>query len=192
MGYDMKMVRTPDRVPAGYTPPFPDSPGYFRYAVRAMNLVVGAMEWAGAIYHAERPRFPPFPPPGFADAERAAAVLDRLALGVDDGPEAFDPPATAEELESAGRYRAACEALVTRETLQDDAVAAYKWRSNEGWLVTPAECRAVARRVRAHTEVIARDYFTDAGMSAEQGRAWLEGWAGFHELAAEHGGYRVY
>jgi hypothetical protein len=139
MGYDMRMVRTPE-----------GASGDYRYNNWGMSITRGFMEhWAGATYPAQRPAFPEL-------ATERAQVTDR-------------------------------------ETIVDGRVASYKWESNDGWLVTPAECRIIAERVRKSADMIAREFFTDIdGMTEEQGRAWVTGWIRFHELAAEHGGYRVY
>jgi hypothetical protein len=67
----------------------------------------------------------------------------------------------------------------------------YKFQSNSGWLVTPAECLKIADGIDRQKEMLALHLFPDEGYSAEEGRLWLTCWANFNRLAATHGGYRV-
>lgn len=224
MGYDMRMVRTPESLPPDYEPPYEGSPGYYRYNVWGMSVTRGFMgEWAEACYEQEIPDFPA--PEDFglseedweayeewrgwqddlpSDDEEDEEDLDEEDEDPNEGASRPDfegitlklvPPPTpdARVIEAGDRYRAAVQEICDRETLEDGQVASYKWSSNDGWLVTPAECRAIAVALRRSIDMIAEDYFPDIeGLTEQDGQKWVRNWMRFHEIAAEHGGYRVY
>ncbi len=188
MGFDMYMVRKPTSLPEGYKAQYSDMPDYHRNRVGAMPVTLCAMEWADCLRYATMPEMPDFPPPGFEDEERAGDIL----AWIDEPDEIeIDPPATEAEIAACRAYHEAVEAILTTSSLEDGRVASYKWDSNDGWLVTPEECAVIAEKIREHAEMIARDMFTDAGFSVEDGLEWLDTWAWFNAVAAEHGGYRV-
>lgn len=193
MGYDLQMVRAPASVDEEELPNSSGVPGYYRFNNWGMRMTVGALEWADAIHGGAAPRFPDFPPPG-VDVDRAYAALDRLSVAP--GDETYDEdegdPPTDAELDAVRTYKIARDLIAAKPSIVDDQVGAYKFASNDGWLITPDECRILARRLRASVDMIAEQFFPDAGVSAEDGRRWLLGFARYNELAAEHGGYRVY
>lgn len=193
MGYDLQMVRAPASVDEDELPNSSGVPGYYRFNNWGMRMTVGALEWADAIHGGAAPPFPEFPPAGL-DVDRAYAALDRLSVAPDD--ETFDEdggdPPTDAEIEAVRIYKAARDRVAATPSIVDDRIGGYKFASNDGWLITPDECRIVARRLRERVDMIARDFFPDAGVSEADGRRWLLGFARYNELAAEHGGYRVY
>ncbi|MEZ4453483.1 MAG: hypothetical protein R3B09_28745 [Nannocystaceae bacterium] len=194
MGFDLQMVRAPASADIQELPNSGGVPGYYRFNTWGMKLTLGALEWADAIHYAQAPTFPPFPPAG-VDVDRAYAALERVNVGPDDetydDTEGDDPPTDA-EIAAVRIYKAARDAVAEASSIIDGQVGAYKLVTNDAWLVTPEECRILAARLREHVELIARDFFPDAGVSVEDGRTWLLGFARYNELAAEHGGYRVY
>lgn len=56
-----------------------------------------------------------------------------------------------------------------------EAIPSYKLCSNDGWLVSPGECRAAARKMRRRLDP----------------PAWYEQWTSYLEYAIDHGGFRV-
>ena len=187
MGFDMHMVRTPKATPEGYEPQYEGQPGYHRFTFRAMPLTLGAMEWAECVHHHPPPEWPEIPAP--MEPERFDAVL--LFVEFEEDDELGGVPPTPEEVAMIRDHIAARDRVTDASSLRDGRVGAYKFESNDGWLVTPDECEVIARAVRAHADVIAEDFFTDVGLSTSDGHAWLKKWADFNALAAAHGGYRV-
>lgn len=185
MGYDLQMVQTPSSADERELPNSSGVPGYYRFNSWGMRMTLGVLEWANATYWAKPPIRPGFPPAGFTE-ERIAGAICVLR-----GEEPSASPPTEAELAAAREYLRAHEEAVSGSSLVDGRIGVYKFESNEGWLVTPAECLALASRLREHAEVIARDMFTDAGLTAEEGLRWVLGFARYNEIAAEHGGYRV-
>lgn len=188
MGYDMHMVKKPKATPEGHSPQYEGQPGYHRFRASAMPLTIGAMEWADCVHYGSAPGWPEIPE-GIS-GERLGAVVYFLESGDDSVLE--DGPMTPAEEAIAREYARASSEVRDASSLKDGRVGAYKFESNDGWLVHPEECEAIATAVRRHAEMIARDFFTDAGLSVSDGLAWLKSWADFNALAASHGGYRVH
>ena len=186
MGYDLQMVKTPASADERELPNSSGVPGYYRFNSWGMRMTLGALEWADALRWPTPPELPEFPPAGF-DEDRMEAAIAALR-----GERPTGSPPTADELAAAREHLRELEAAVSGSSLVDGRIGAYKFESNAGWLVTPEECLALAARLRASAEVIASDFFTDAGLTAEDGLRWVLGFARYNEVAAEHGGYRVY
>jgi len=142
------------------------------YEMRVTFGFLGA-GWADVLWD---PGWPAFPDPkGFE-------------LTGDDLAAASRPPDVEARLE---KFRAAYDEVTRREAIQDGKVALYKWSSNDGWWVTPAECRLVADKVKAAADRIVREYFPAENLDADTAKAWVDRWIAYHELGAAHGGYRV-
>ncbi|PCC75372.1 hypothetical protein SAMN02745121_03901 [Nannocystis exedens] len=186
MGYDLQMVRTPEAADETELPNSHGIAGYYRFNLWGMRMTVGALEWADAIHDGPAPEIPDLELNGL-DEDRVFTAIEALR---GDAP-ADAPTPTQAELAAARAYVQAHEAAVSASSLQDGRVGAFKFQTNDGWLVTPEECAALARKLRQHAEVIARDYFPDADVSREDGLKWMLGFARYNEIAAEHGGYRV-
>ncbi|MCY1057618.1 hypothetical protein [Nannocystis sp. SCPEA4] len=186
MGFDLQMVRTPAAADEAELPNSSGIAGYYRFNVWGMNMTVGALEWADAIHYKSAP---PIPEPELngIDEDRLFETIEALR---GEAPETAAPPTEA-EVRAARAYVQAHEDSVSASSLVDGRVGAYKFQTNDGWLVTPEECVVLARKLRQHAELIARDYFPDAGVKQDDGRRWILGFARYNEIAAEHGGYRV-
>ncbi len=186
MAFDLRLLRDPSLFPHGLPAPMwdgsqvPEPPRALRLDPFDMRLTLELMDAAGLVSWRNPP--PVVCPPGF---DMTPSISDRA-----EGPEVVRRRALAA---LAAVYLDENDAVLRQETLSGDGqVASYKWQTNLGWVVTPAECEAVARCLRRRLEELvpnaaASEYFE----SEEEGRRWLEGWIAFHELAVEHDGYRV-
>lgn len=188
MGFDLSMVRKPPSVDERELPNSNGIPGNYRFTTWGMQMTLGALEWADAIYYGRAPALPALDVGGL-DEEGVVAALAAL---VAPGEGSAGPAPSAEALDLARRHLRACEDVLTRSSLCDGRVGAYKFRSNDGWLVTPEECEVLDARLRASATMIARDMFTDAGLTADEGLRWVLGFARYNAVAAAYGGYRVY
>ncbi|WAS99198.1 hypothetical protein [Nannocystis punicea] len=186
MGYDLQMVRTPPAADENELPNSSGIAGYYRFNMWGMRMTVGALEWADAIHYGPAPEIPELELDGL-DEDRVFAALEAVR---GEAPEDAPAPSAA-ELAAARAYLQAHEAAVSASSLQNGRAGAFKFQSNDGWLVTPEECAALAGKLRQHADLIARDYFPDADVSREDGHKWILGFARYNEIAAEHGGYRV-
>lgn len=75
-----------------------------------------------------------------------------------------------------------------------ESVDMKKFKSNDGWHVTPPECRFIATRLRAAiAERLPGEYlsFLDDVPPTKVVAEWLEEFAAYNARAAEVGGYKV-
>jgi len=175
MGYDMNLMQVPSTLLPGYTPQDPAKPGELRLSMYEMRVTFGflGVGWADVLWD---PGWPEFPAPG------------AFELTSDDLQAASRSPEVQARYD---RFRVAHDEVTRREAIQDGKVALYKWSSNDGWWVTPAECRLVADKVKAAAPRIVAEYFPTENLDADAARAWVDRWVAYHELGAANGGYRV-
>jgi hypothetical protein len=186
MGYDMQMEEIPATVPDGMILQNPSTPGYHRYTNQAMPVTVLAMQSANVLGLDAPPEFPKL-------SETEVQRLKELMFFKKSPEEAVDAgirPPGADELTVVDDYNAKVR-LALDAPGHNNNPPGYKFQSNSGWLVTPAECLKIADGIDIKKEMLALHLFPDEGYSAEEGRLWLTCWANFNRLAASHGGYRV-
>jgi hypothetical protein len=211
MGMDLTMAVAPGPTP-GYKPQYDNDPSYYRFRTPAMALMVQVMRSAGVISDEPAPEFPPWPPEGVP--EDRVALLDQAMGGGD-----TDALTTRERVFLEGmRHR--LQAARATPSRAPGKVPAFKFTSNDGWIVSVAECAAIARAVREYAmritehdlaalerEYDARQKAMTAPMIAQghvmllgnqplglelpELKIWLAEWAMYNEVASSHGGYRV-
>ena len=102
-------------------------------------------------------------------------------------------PAVADGI---SRYLTRFERATGRRAPPGKALA-YKFATNDGWLITPGECRAIAtglagalarRRRKLIRGLAARGY----DRTEESVARLLEPWAQYNRFAADQGGYRIW
>jgi hypothetical protein len=100
------------------------------------------------------------------------------------------------EHQAVAQYLAVFEA-VTGQPAPPERALGYKFRSCDGWLVTPDECSVIADglddvlanfRGTLVLELGARGY----SQTKESVVYLLSPWAKYNRVAADHGGYRVW
>jgi len=202
MTFEMKMIREPLQVPAGYeTPMYGDPPSLYRLNDNGMRLTLEAMDAAGCLQWLDAPDLVSPPPPGLAPAGLEPSLDGIFVLGgqelrpVEPAETARvedDDPRTREMAAMREKYFEMNDFILACDTVRDGRVASYKWQTNDGWLVTPGECRAIASALRRSLDDVVGRLFPTRFQSVQNGHRWLERWTTFHDLAAEHGGYRVY
>jgi hypothetical protein len=130
-------------------------------------------------------------------------VLDALRAAIPDAPD-------DDLIAALAGYEDRVAAVVSRPGSKAGKVPAYKFESQDGWLVGPEESRGLAAALKRAldkrgdelfpdqeprnpiTEQLERD--DDEPMqlpSAEEAREWVGAWIAFNEEAAGKGGYRV-
>jgi hypothetical protein len=165
MGYDMSIraYAGPDSVSTRQNG---DCADYFRLNIWGMGTMRGIMERAGVLSYESHPSFPDYPGHEHFDADDAP----KDAVG--------------------GAYREACTAVI-ESVASDGRVPAYKFGSNDGWLVNPDECRVIAKGLRDLVECDEVHGDEDDG-SWKWSEEALD-FADFCERAAEHGeGFEVW
>jgi hypothetical protein len=127
-----------------------------------------------------------FPPEGI-DEDRAEALLayvEALALAAD------IPPPTDDEQAKLDGYEAALDVALAATT-PDGRTPGWKFGSNEGWHVTPAECTAIADRLGAALADHPAALWKGQKVAAADARELITAWIAYNRLAAGCGGYRV-
>jgi len=216
MGFDFQMINVPTRLSvaevkqfAGYLAISERRLGAFRFNVSPMPALVSALVVSGVASAEEPGEFPHWPPGGM-DEESAEALA--VALHHGRSPPRGASPAEVEAMKTflAQRQRvlSACSSKMTQVPL-------YKFQGNEGWVVTPEECKAIAAALAAHLDLAAnrksdpafeREWtkellrlperfrpvsFEQEGPLSERFRERLKPFIEFNLLAAAHGGYTV-
>jgi hypothetical protein len=186
MGYDMHMVQPPAKLPPGYRPQYVDTPGYHRLNIHWMPLVRESMRRAGALDDYDVGPLPEWPPEGL-DEERAMELMDAI-----EEERTARPPMTDAERRRVNAYEAAREeGLAALSPKGAGHVPYWKFCSNDGWLVAPAECRVIAERLSSALEKRGAKLWEGFDKPDDSAREVLHGWLGFVRLAADHGGFRV-
>ncbi len=215
MGMDITMHEPPTPAEIREAGLDADSPDYYRFNVSGMRVMVLAMVAAGAVSERDKvPEFPAWPPKG-TPKDRVDALRDAFWEEASLEVKLTD----RERIQLRAVKQQHAKVLATRSA-RKGMVPAYKFASNEGWIVSPAECAAIALRMRAYAKRVTQkdlDALSAAyaetqakllaamqrpgehvilgkeglGMSLDELRAWVDSWAAYNAVAAKHGGYRV-
>lgn len=213
MGMDITMNEPPTPAEVRQAKLDADSPDYFRFNWSGMRVMVTTMVAAGAVTEEEAPVFPPWPPAGTA-ADRQDLVRDAL----------FEPTLevklTSAEQIRVRTMRTTRKKLLATHSKKPGKVPAFKFLSNEGWIVAGDECTVIAKQLSAHAaritqadlDALDREYVAaqkklmaatmrpgeidllgerGLGMTLAEYKAWMVQWSAFNAIAAKHGGYRV-
>lgn len=187
MGFDLYMARPPANV-SGYEPQYEGMPEYFRVTSATMPALVAAMERAGVVDLAmPTPRLPTWPPGRHASSSPPEDTSARPSV---------EPPSTASELAILDEFRERRLEVLGARSPERSKVPAFKFASNDGWRISPEECRAIAdglTHALTMREAEVLDGFFRAGgaLSRVDARAFLDAFARYNAVAAEHDGYRV-
>ena len=177
MGYDMyweEQPRTPEAAEMS------DPPDYFRLNIWGMVETRAAMEQLDMLDSAAWPSFP---------------QLEQF--GLDSWPDQYDLDGGTFPYLS-GTPEAAFLTEVATVLYGDGGgrIPAYKFCSNDGWLVTPEEIRrslAIYDRSNAPTPRYAFDAYGHLlGNEIHPELEWWDEWIDYLRAAAAHGGIRVY
>jgi hypothetical protein len=229
MGYDFSFEREAEDA----DDPLDAARGELHFNIWAMAWMREVMRRADVLTD-EPSAMPAWPPAGMneGDTELAEILLDLSRVVSDtcdlygfglrvDAPSALlravcgllrEPPPSA-ILDRLATDLDAAEAARSATGGDPSKVPGYKFESNEGWLVTPAECRSLAAGLRAALEgrgdaLFPTGIVTDAVIEELTASLHLEGqegfqpsidearesalaWIDYNERAAAHGGYRV-
>ena len=211
MGMDISTIEKPKDVPASYAKQHSD-PGYYRFNVQGMASMVTLMLAAGVLSEESPPKFPEAPAP--KDPKRQP-LYDEVFMGKKEARAKLKP----DELKAIDAYIAAVRKAQGARSASPDKVPAFKFQSNEGWFVSPDECRAIARGLRnfanavtgaqakaandaakKRDEALAKQVdptgkmtrlTQETGMSVDEMRTWMLDWADYNTLASFAGGYEV-
>ena len=213
MGFDMQMVTPPKQLPPAYVAQYADQPGYYRFKTSAMVIMVAVMEGAGVLGDDPSPQWPPWPPKD-VPPERLKLIEEAVNKGE------VMPGLSELERRIATSAIDASKKLRSTPSKKPNRVPAFKFRSNDGWLVTTEECSIVARGLRNYAnhlkqqdlDSLAKQYQASQkklvqgavaqgeivlsgneglGLSLAELKKWVLEWVAFNDLASHHDGYLV-
>jgi hypothetical protein len=147
---------------------------YFRLNIWGMSRCCDVMAALGMLTSEDAPKFP------------------RLEeFGLTDWPENPDDyegeeraKAEAELTDGGRRFLAAVEAVLAFEPVPVQGIPSGKFSTNDGWLVTPAQCGAAVAAWQAQPD--------DVRARVEGEAEWWARWIAYLEYAQGRGGFRVY
>lgn len=213
MGFAIHMIDPPKPAELKKVGLAEDSGGFYRFKFGRMPVMVALMEWSGAL--AEDDTAPDFPswPPKDTPADRKK-VLN--AAGNDAKAEGQLTPVEKKEL--AATRKATHDAKVVRSK-HSGMVPAFKFATNDGFIVTPEEAKIISAKLRAYADKVNAQSLTKLekvyqdnqkpkrpegsgagagsaaveplGLTVDTLRAWVVEWAGYNDIASHHGGYQV-
>ena len=213
MGFDMQMVSPPKELPPAYVAQYEDQPGYYRFKTSAMVIMAVVMQSAEILSEDPAPQWPPWPPKNVAP-ERLKLIEEAVRKGeVTPGLTKAEQEIVTSAIEASKKVRAA-------RSKNASQVPAFKFRSNDGWIVASEECRIIATRLRRYAEHIKQDDLDGLakqyqlsqqklmqgpisqgeivisgheplGLTLSELKKWVLEWAAFNDLASRNGGYLV-
>jgi hypothetical protein len=169
---------------ATYEPMLADSPELYQVNNRGMDLIYGALSVAKVLDEdCKRPDFDATLP-GWLSPTRVDEIMD--ALESDEEP---DPPMTAQEKDAIKEAEAAQEVLLEIRSPKQGMVPAFKFGSNDGWVVTVDECAIICAAIE---RILADDQQETAACPTDEARALLEHWLHYVRVAQKTGGFTVH
>ena len=197
MSFWMQFVRPSTSLPVWYQPPSPKYPDVYDLSIQGMGAIKTAMSVADLLDEAtaapELPRWEDF---GLS-VERWEELSDYWVYGSKPGQPTLAEALKPHERPAVAEYLTRFEAATGQPAPPGKALG-YKFRTNDGWLVTPDECRVIAdgleaalakRRAKLVRGLQARGY---SDHSKESVADLLSPWAKYNRIAADHGGYRIW
>lgn len=189
MGFDLRMLEEPVELGQEYQPEFDDDPGGFQMTSAGMGIMVEVMHKAGVLeFDTSEPQWPW--PTTVLPAARAE-LLEEWVFMVEN-PE-VEP--TEEEKRLLMPVRDEIDRAKRCRSVQPGKVPAFKFSTNDGWIVVPQECLAITQGLKAAIERDGAVGFLPSeeaiGLSEKEVKDWVLNWAAFNELAARHGGYSI-
>ena len=196
MGYDIFMLQKPERATAGYEPQDEEQPEYWRFNASGMAGMLEVMLKAGVVdRNFAAPPMSDWPPPGMLSDVRAEELAEWAWWG-----ETPEKPPSDSEMQRLQPWLDELERWRRTPSAQPERVPAFKFCTNDGWIVTPDECTRIASGLEAgvarSSGLLGRIFGVlpsrrRSGMSHEEAAQWVLQWAGYNRAAAQFGGYSV-
>ncbi len=196
MGFWMRFVRPSTNLPGWYQPIEPDYPDLYQLTFGGMFEVAAGMAAAGLLDEGPvAPQLPCWNEVGLSP-ERGQELWPYLFEPARPGKAALAHVLRPHERPAVAEYMARFQAATGQPALPGKALA-YKFQSNDGWLVTPDECRVIADGLDAALAHRRDDLVRglgERGYTRVSETAWdlLGWWAQYNRVAADHGGYRIW
>jgi hypothetical protein len=182
MSFLFRMRATPSPS-STYHPMMPDTPEIYQVNNQGMGIICRALS-ASKVLDAdcECPSFDATLPE-WLKPRRVDEIMDALECG--DEP---DPPMTDEEKQAIDEAQLAQERLLETTSPKPGMVPAFKFGSNDGWVVTANECKSIGL---AMERLLADDQLLNSVCPAGDSRSLLVDWRNYVHVAEETGGFTV-
>jgi hypothetical protein len=196
MGFWMQFVRPPTKLPKWYEPLNPEYPDLYDLTFEGMREVAAAMSVAFLLDEkTPAPQLPRWGDVGLSP-ERGQELFELFVYRPKPGQQTLDDVLTPEERPAFIEYLARFEAATGQPAPPGQALG-YKFRTNDGWLVTPDECRVIAHGLDEdladHRDDLIRGLrHRGYSRTLDTVRDLLVWWAQYNRVAADHGGYGVW
>jgi hypothetical protein len=196
MGYDMFMLRNPEAATPGYEAQDEGQPEYWRFNSAGMAGMLEIMGKAKVVDdNTTAPPMSDWPPRGMLSEERAEELADWAWWA-----EEAEKPPTDSEIQRLKPWLDELDRWRRTPSSQKGRVPAFKFRTNDGWIVTPEECTIIADGLQSGVDrskgLLGRltgivPAPRRSGISREEAAKWILQWAGYNRAAARFGGYSV-
>lgn len=173
-----------------YTEMYEAERSYFRLNIFGMGRVRDAMYALGMIYESPSSNLRQFP--DYPDSEVVQNLIEEI-----DYPEYATEHKPGEvvhqdDLFEARAYIKQRNALLAEHPGNASGIPAHKFGSNDGWIVTPAECEQALKAWHSATGELRREAFNSAGLTGEDwSRIWAR-WIDYLTLSQQYGGFEVH
>jgi len=177
---DLTMLRTPDEIPENAPSIVRESPGYFRGVPSDTLTAAGILD-----FDTKFAKQPAWPPEG-VKKRRAHQLRVLFEPPADDDPDTsvVETAPTWRELQIMQRYVSGYLRTRCTRSRKQGKVPAFKFGSNDGWIVTAEECLIIAYRLRL--------FLLEKSAGTDDDPEFVEAFAAFNEVAAKYGGYDVW
>jgi hypothetical protein len=196
MSFWMQFVRPATNLPEWYEPPTTDFPDLYDLTIQGMGAIVTAMSFLYLLdEEAPVPEVPRWEDVGLS-TERGQELFQYWVYRPQPGRPTLEDVIEPHERAAFADYLARFEAA-TGQPAPPDRALGYKFRSCDGWLVTPDECLVIADVLEENLANFRGTLALEMGYrgyphTEESIADLLSPWAKYNRVAADHGGYRVW
>ena len=161
---------------------------YFRLNISGMSVVRQAMLALGMAYKSScRGDFPDYP-----DSEAVQQLIDEINYPEYASERKPGEIVREDDLFAARAYIQQRDAALVDHPHGGTAIPLHKFSSNDGWIVTPAECKAALKAWHGTTPEARLAALTEAGVTGpDWARIWAR-WIDYLTLAQDFGGFEVH
>jgi hypothetical protein len=183
MSFHFQMRAKPQPA-ASYKPMLADAPEMYQVNNYGMELICRALSVANILdENCESPDFDATLP-DWLSPERVDEITDALEFG--DEP---DPPMTEKERNAIQEAETAQQALLETRSPNSGKLPAFKFGSNDGWVVTAEECAIICSAIE---RILTNDHQRKSACPTDEARTLIENWWQYVSVAQGTGGFTVH
>lgn len=180
-GRSSRFIAAQDKVNAAVDELDAAKVSYFRANIWGMGSLREAMEQAGMLFWPESRR------PTWPEAEQFG-LLNEEWWAYDEEPSDLDP----EKQAAAKRFAEARDNVQSWHGSDDEGIPGHKFCTNDGWIVTPDECRQATAAWRSFSERAGGEDKAVEKLGVTDFADYWKRWVLWIERAADHDGFEVF